>query len=311
MKERTPRWFKCDPAILSAEVEGMDLKSQGAYFILFRVIWQRGPLPTEEVVRLCRGTHEEVLPTMIDVDGKKTFGWLDEAMSVARCATQKASEAGKASAASRSAKPKKAGNKRSTTVEHPLNDRSASVERPLNTRSTLVEQSLNGSSTTVLSNLISSTLVSSDSSLGRGAGETEPQAHEATIWPCFDDFYNAYEKKRDRPLCEAAWAKLSQRDREAVMQAIPAYIASTPDKTYRKDPSRYLKNRAWEDEIVQPKSNGAAESVEQRTLGVAEATAQLLARRRLERAYTEGDAMQHDQGGYQHPNPPDVGEEPW
>jgi hypothetical protein len=130
------------------------------------------------------------------------------------------------------------------------------------------------------------------------------------IWPDFErDFWPLYDKKRGKPNALKWWSKMSQREREACMDALPAYIASTPDKVYRKDPERYLRHKCWEDEVITTKP--LLESPEQRTLGVAEATAQLLARRRLERAYTEGDAMQHDQGGYQHPDSPDVGEEPW
>lgn len=80
-------------------------------------------------------------------------------------------------------------------------------------------------------------------------GEGEAGHAAATLWPTFDDFYNAYGKKRGRPDAERQWAKLPQKDREAVMAAIPHYIANTP-KEFRKDPERYLSKRAWEDEVI-------------------------------------------------------------
>lgn len=260
---RIPDWFKFNPAKVGAEVEGLGIKEQGAYFILMRVIWQRGPIPESDVVRLCRGAHEDIIPTMVDVEGLKSFAWLEEARSFAASALQKASEAGRASAAARAAKPQRTSSKRSTPVQRPFNEPSTPVELPLNISSTTVEQPLNGSSTGVLSNLISSPLVSSPSPLGRGAGETDSEESDATyvepeIWPSFSDFWEAYDKKRERPLCEAAWAKMPQEDREAAMRAIPDYIASTPDKTYRKDPIRFLKHKGWENEIIRPTSASSA-----------------------------------------------------
>lgn len=69
------------------------------------------------------------------------------------------------------------------------------------------------------------------------------------MWPSFDDFYDLYDRKRGRPNAEVEWAKIPQRDREAIMQAVPAYVANNP-KEYRKDPERYLKLRTWEDEVI-------------------------------------------------------------
>ena len=66
----------------------------------------------------------------------------------------------------------------------------------------------------------------------------------------FDDFWNAYDKMRDRKGCEFIWQRLSDTDKANIMQHVPKYVASTPDKKYRKDPITYLKNRSWEDEII-------------------------------------------------------------
>lgn len=66
----------------------------------------------------------------------------------------------------------------------------------------------------------------------------------------FDDFWNAYDKMRDRKGCEFTWQRLSDTDKANIMQHVTKYIASTPNKKYRKDPITYLKNRSWEDEII-------------------------------------------------------------
>lgn len=67
----------------------------------------------------------------------------------------------------------------------------------------------------------------------------------------FGDFWNMYEKKRGNvPKLEAKWNKLKDEERQAIMDYIPKYKQAQPDKQYRKDPSTFLNNRAWEDELV-------------------------------------------------------------
>ena len=66
----------------------------------------------------------------------------------------------------------------------------------------------------------------------------------------FETFWNAYDKVRNRGKCEFIWQHLSDTDKANIMQHVTKYIASTPNKKYRKDPITYLKNRSWEDEII-------------------------------------------------------------
>lgn len=74
----------------------------------------------------------------------------------------------------------------------------------------------------------------------------------------FETFWNAYDKVRNRGKCEFIWQRLSDTDKANIMQHVTKYIASTPNKKYRKDPITYLKNRSWEDEIITdtPQNNG-------------------------------------------------------
>jgi hypothetical protein len=81
----------------------------------------------------------------------------------------------------------------------------------------------------------------------RGAGEKPLRAE---LYPSFDDFWGAYQKKRGRDACEKKWGKLAQSDREACIAAIPAYIQATPDPQFRKDPLTYLNQKSWNDEII-------------------------------------------------------------
>ena len=70
------------------------------------------------------------------------------------------------------------------------------------------------------------------------------------IFPTFDDFWNLYDYKKNKPKSITAWNKLKQKDKEAIMDYLPMYIQSTPDKAFRKHPPTFLNNRGWEDEIT-------------------------------------------------------------
>lgn len=85
--------------------------------------------------------------------------------------------------------------------------------------------------------------------------EGQVQVPDLDLWPSFEDFWNKYDKKQDRPKCEKKWEKINQEAREKIMLHLEDYILSTPDKQYRKNPLTYLNNNSWENEIVtsQPK----------------------------------------------------------
>lgn len=64
----------------------------------------------------------------------------------------------------------------------------------------------------------------------------------------FGRFWDAYGKKRGRAETLAYWLRMSCRDRAAALEGVAAYVEANPDPVYRKDPVRYLRRRAWEDE---------------------------------------------------------------
>ena len=66
----------------------------------------------------------------------------------------------------------------------------------------------------------------------------------------FERFWNLYDKKEGRKDCERKFAKLKQTDIDKIFETLPAYIASTPDKKYRKMPETYLNGEHWNDEIA-------------------------------------------------------------
>ena len=87
----------------------------------------------------------------------------------------------------------------------------------------------------------------------RAETETETKQETETelrVWPSFDDFWDAYGKKVEKPKAEAKWKKISQEAREKIMDHVPRYVQNTPDVTYRKNPATYLNNESWNDEII-------------------------------------------------------------
>jgi len=71
----------------------------------------------------------------------------------------------------------------------------------------------------------------------------------------FEEFWNTYDKKNDREACEKKFKKLSEKEKELIWGHVPKYVASTPDKQYRKNPATYLNNKCWNDEITPKNGN--------------------------------------------------------
>jgi len=75
--------------------------------------------------------------------------------------------------------------------------------------------------------------------------------NEIEIYPTFKDFYDLYDKKiGNKSAMEKKFNKLPQKVKEKIIDYLPEYIQSTPDKTYRKNPQTFLNNKSWEDEII-------------------------------------------------------------
>ena len=91
-----------------------------------------------------------------------------------------------------------------------------------------------------------------------GEAEREDGSMKAEVEPTFAQWFDLYDKRRAVGECRAKWATLDQPTREAIMEHTGRYVKAQPDKTYRKDPLRYLSKRGWEDEIVTTKQNGQA-----------------------------------------------------
>ena len=66
----------------------------------------------------------------------------------------------------------------------------------------------------------------------------------------FDMFWEIYGKKVDKKACLSKFNKLKQPDIDSIFENLPAYVESTPDPTYRKNPITYLNNESWNDQII-------------------------------------------------------------
>lgn len=92
---------------------------------------------------------------------------------------------------------------------------------------------------------------------------TSGQEENAVIYNYPDDYsetlfrrwWKLYDKMVGRKDCEKKWSKLKRNEQEACVRVAPAYVASTPDKQFRKNPLSYLNQKAWNDEII-PRNNG-------------------------------------------------------
>lgn len=83
---------------------------------------------------------------------------------------------------------------------------------------------------------------------------------EKTLNIPFKVFWETYAKSAAKDKCEVKWSTLSNKVREEIMQHLPAYVASTPVKRFRKDPYTYLNGKGWLDDIIidEPRFNQQA-----------------------------------------------------
>jgi len=70
----------------------------------------------------------------------------------------------------------------------------------------------------------------------------------------FEKFWLLYDKKvGNKQKIFGQWQKLNENEKKIIFATVSDYVASTPDKKFRKDPERYISNKTWESEII--KSN--------------------------------------------------------
>jgi len=66
----------------------------------------------------------------------------------------------------------------------------------------------------------------------------------------FERWWKLYDKKTGKDKCMEKWFRLTFDERKKATEHTPVYVASTPDKKFRKDPQTYLNQHCWNDEII-------------------------------------------------------------
>jgi hypothetical protein len=69
--------------------------------------------------------------------------------------------------------------------------------------------------------------------------------------PEFECFWNLYDKKRGRDQAIKQWKKLTENERSLISVYVPKYLKAQPEKKYRKDPANFLRNKCFNDEIIE------------------------------------------------------------
>lgn len=66
----------------------------------------------------------------------------------------------------------------------------------------------------------------------------------------FDKFWKLYNKEVAKDRCYGEWRFINTIDKDKILKVLPSYIESTPDIQFRKNPFKYLKEKAWLDTII-------------------------------------------------------------
>jgi len=67
----------------------------------------------------------------------------------------------------------------------------------------------------------------------------------------FDKFWNLYDKKvGKKEKIKSKWDKLTKEIQQKILDYLPKYIKSQPDKKFRKHPETFFNNESWNDEII-------------------------------------------------------------
>ena len=64
-----------------------------------------------------------------------------------------------------------------------------------------------------------------------------------------------YDKKVDKKKTLTAWGRLTAEKRRKIIEYVPSYVSSTPNRRFRKNPLTFLNNESWENEIIQDRND--------------------------------------------------------
>lgn len=109
----------------------------------------------------------------------------------------------------------------------------------------------------------------------------------------FEQFWLLYDKKLGKEKCYSLFSKIPEKEYVKIIDHVPKYVLSTPDKQYRKNPETYLRNRSWNDEIVVEKAKTSPKQSKQNGIDM-----DALAESRRKAGFGEDVIMKYDP----HPN---------
>ena len=69
--------------------------------------------------------------------------------------------------------------------------------------------------------------------------------------PTFDEFWSAYPRKTQKVVAEKAWGKLKSEEKFAALEKIVDFCKGK-ELQFIAHPSTYLKQKRWEDEVIEP-----------------------------------------------------------
>ncbi len=78
----------------------------------------------------------------------------------------------------------------------------------------------------------------------------QPVQAALDIWPTFEQFWELGLPKMDKERAKKYWSKLSQKEKEVIMEYVPKYVDSTSDRKYLKQAATFLNQKAWTNEII-------------------------------------------------------------
>lgn len=87
--------------------------------------------------------------------------------------------------------------------------------------------------------------------------EEEPplaEAEQVEQYP-FEEFWKLYDMKVGEDDCRKKWSRMRESTKAKVMEHLPKYIVSTPNKKYRVAPLKYLEKGYYNNEVIDRTDN--------------------------------------------------------
>ena len=82
-------------------------------------------------------------------------------------------------------------------------------------------------------------------------------AEEVEKYP-FEEFWKIYDMQVGEDDCRKKWSRMRESTKAKIMEHLPKYVASTPNKQYRAEPFNYLSRGYYNNEIIDRTNNQSA-----------------------------------------------------